>query len=146
MSVSDISIGDVSIQGAPTLKRAVTPELTNEVRSLLPLTPAVFYTLFSLADHEQHGYAIMRSVESLSAGKIKLGPGTLYTTIQRLLNLRLIEETTREKRPEELERRRRYYRLTGLGGRLLREEIRRLETVLHQARLKHLVPRRGEAQ
>ena len=128
------------------MKRKIALELPTEIRSLLPLTPAVFYTLFSLADREQHGYAIMRSVESLSAGKIKMGPGTLYTTIQRLLNLHLIEETTHEKRPEELERRRRYYRLTGLGGRLLQEEIRRLEAVLHQARLRHLVPRGGEAR
>ncbi|MFB3923443.1 MAG: PadR family transcriptional regulator [Terriglobia bacterium] len=128
------------------MKRKAIPELPIEVRALLPLTPAVFYTLFSLADGERHGYAIMRSVERLSDGGVKMGPGTLYTTIQRLLNLRLIEETTQEKRPEELERRRRYYRLTGLGGRLLREEIRRLESVLHRARLRHLAPRREGAQ
>jgi len=128
------------------MKPKAAPELPTEVRSLLPLTPAVFYTLFALAHREQHGYAIMRSVESLSDGKITLGPGTLYTTIQRLLNLGLIEETTHEKRPEELERRRRYYRLTGLGSRLLNEEIRRFEDVLHQARIRKLVPRGGEAR
>lgn len=128
------------------MKRKAAPELPTNIQALLPLTPAVFYTLFALANREQHGYAIMRSVESLSDGKITLGPGTLYTTIQRLLNLGLIEETTHQKRPEELERRRRYYRLTGLGGRLLSEEIRRFEDVLHQARLRKLVPRGGEAR
>jgi len=72
-----------------------------------------------------------------------MGPGTLYTTIQRLLNLYLIEETTGEKPPEQLERRRRFYRLTRLGRRVFEEEVRRMTAVLHQVRLKNLEPTRG---
>lgn len=110
------------------------------------MTPAVFYTLFALVEGEQHGYAIMRSVGRLSEQRITLGPGTLYSTLQRLLSFGLIEETTHEKRPEELERRRRFYRLTALGSRLFNEEIRRIEAVVRRARLRHPVPRGGEAR
>lgn len=85
--------------------------MPEEIRALLPMTPAVFYTLFALACDEQHGYAIMQLVESLSEGAVSMGPGSLYSTIQRLVKLSL-KETTRYKRPDELERRRRFYRLT----------------------------------
>ena len=78
----------------------------------LPLTPAVFFILFALADGEKHGYAIMQDVGRLSGDKVRMGPATLYTTIQRLLDLSLIEET---KSSIEEEGRRRYYRLTRAG-------------------------------
>jgi DNA-binding PadR family transcriptional regulator len=114
------------------------PSIPEEIRSLLPLTPAVFYTLFALAGEERHGYAIMQSVHTLSEGTVPMGPGTLYSTIQRLVNLGLIEETTQEKRPDELERRRRFYRLTQLGRRLFDLEIERMKGVLRKVSVKGL--------
>ncbi len=95
-----------------------------------PLTPAVFFILFALADGEKHGYAIMQEVSKLSAGKFRMGPGTLYTTIQRLLDLKLIAET---KDSIEEEGRRRYYKLTRAGKSLFAEELSRMEAVLRLA-------------
>jgi DNA-binding PadR family transcriptional regulator len=96
----------------------------------LPLTPAVFFILFALADGEKHGYAIMQEVSKLSAGKFRMGPGTLYTTIQRLLDLKLIAET---KDSIEAEGRRRYYKLTRAGKSLFAEELSRMDAVLRLA-------------
>ena len=113
-------------------------ELSDELRSLMPMTPAVFYTLFALLREEQHGYAIMQSIDTLSEGAVSMGPGTLYSTIQRLLNLGLIEETTRRKRPKEQERRRRFYQLTEVGRRVFEIEVNRMKGVLRQVRLNTL--------
>ena len=66
----------------------------DDLQHLLPLTPAVFFILFALADGEKHGYAIMQSVSRMSDNHFRMGPGTLYTTIQRLLDLDLISETS----------------------------------------------------
>jgi len=128
------------------MKQKPKPDLPDEIRALLPITPAVFYTLFALASGEQHGYAIMQSVKGLSNGSIRMGPGTLYATIQRLLKLDLIEEITPPKRAQESERRRRVYRLTGWGRRVFDEEVSRLGAVLRQVRLSNLIPRGGEAR
>ena len=120
---------------------AKNANLTHDQRDLLPLTPAVFFILFALADGEKHGYAIMQQVGVLSADKVRMGPGTLYTTIQRLLGLALIEETaTRDERDE----RRRYYRLTRPGKAVLQAEIGRMDAVLRIAQQKRLAP--GHAQ
>jgi DNA-binding PadR family transcriptional regulator len=116
------------------------PDLPEDVRALLPMTPSVFYTLFALAADEQHGYAIMQSVHTLSEGVVLMGPGTLYSTIQRLVSLGLVEETTQHKRPDELERRRRFYRLTNLGRRVFDLEIGRMKGVLRKVRLNRLRP------
>src|SRR5438105_13886947 len=91
-------------------------ELPDEVMRLLPLTPAVFFILFALADGEKHGYAIMQQTTKLSEGRFRMGPGTLYTTIQRLLEFSLIEEVSENRDPDS---RRRYYRLTRQGRVLL---------------------------
>lgn len=114
------------------------PVLPDEVRALLPMTPAVFYTMFALAEEEQHGYAIMQSVERLSDDAVLMGPGTLYSTIRRLVNLNLVEETTHQKQPEELERRRRFYRLTGLGRTVFEVEVARMKGVLRRVQLSRL--------
>ncbi len=123
------------------MKRTQIPE---EMRQLLPLTPAVFFVLLSLADGEKHGYAIMREMTALSGGKFRMGPGTLYTTLQRLLDLALIEEVQGPGGPIEHESRRRYYRLTGNGKLLLEAEIGRMDSVVRLARRKKLVPRTAE--
>jgi DNA-binding PadR family transcriptional regulator len=120
------------------------PEIPKELRSLVPMTPAVFFIMLALADGQKHGYAIMQEVSNLSDSKFRMGPGTLYTTIQRLLDLSLIEEAGGPSRTSRQHSRRRYYRLTGAGKGLLEFEVRRLESVVRTARQKKLVPRRTE--
>jgi DNA-binding PadR family transcriptional regulator len=120
------------------MKRNVSPEL----RSLLPLTPAVFYVLFALADGEKHGYAIMQQTSSLSEGKFRMGPATLYTTLQRLLDFGLIKEVEGNRRPEDS--RRRYYRLLGEGRSLLKAEIARMDSTVQLARRRKLAPETTE--
>jgi len=107
------------------------PALSDEQRRLLPLTPAVFFVLFSLGDGEKHGYAIMQKVVTLSDGQFRMGPGTLYTTIQRLVDLQLIEEIPAAGGGDA---RRRYYRLTGGGHALLGSELSRMMAVLETAK------------
>ena len=111
--------------------------LPEELLPLLPLTPAVFYVLFALADGEKHGYAIMQEMSVLSDGKFRIGPGTLYTTLQRLLDLGLIEEVKWSRSPEDS--RRRYYRLMGSGKSLLEAELARMDSVMRLARRRKLV-------
>src|SRR3972149_4257490 len=86
--------------------------------SFLPLTPAAFHILLALADSERHGYGIMQEVAAISGGQIKLGPGTLYGTIKRMLADGWIEESDERPDPELDDERRRYYRLTDFGQRL----------------------------
>src|SRR5467141_4605464 len=92
--------------------------IPDDLQHLLPLTPAVFFILFALADGEKHGYAIMQTVSRISENQFRMGPGTLYTTIQRLLDLDVIEETGQS----EHENRRRYYKLTRTGKAVLAAE------------------------
>jgi DNA-binding PadR family transcriptional regulator len=115
-------------------------DLPNEVMRLLPLTPAVFFILFALADGDKHGYAIMQETTKLSEGRFRMGPGTLYTTIQRLLELSLIEEVWDVIDGDKRETRRRYYRLTRQGRGLLDLEINRMGAVLRLAGEKRLWP------
>ena len=116
----------------------VKAEIPGDVRHLLPLTPAVFYILFALAEGEKHGYAIMKEVESISSGQFMMGPGTLYTTIQRLLELGLIEETSTTS---DSERRRRCYRLSRLGRKAFEAELNRMESLVRSAQRRKLAPR-----
>src|SRR5262245_18034426 len=95
------------------------------VESFLPLTPAVFHILLTLADGEAHGYAMMREVTRRSAGSVRLGPGTLYGAIGRLLEDGIIEESEERPDPQMDDTRRRYYRLTKLGSRVLAAEPER---------------------
>ncbi len=101
-------------------------------QSLLPLTPALFHVLVALADGETHGYAIMKEVERLTDGAVRLSTGTLYGIIKRLLADGLI----REARPGDARRRR--YELTPFGSDVARAEARRLEQALRLARRKAL--------
>ena len=104
------------------------------VDSFLPLTPAVFHILIALADGETHGYAIMQEVARRSGGSVRLGPGTLYGAIGRLLEDGLIEESEERPDPEMDDTRRRYYRLTNSGGRVLAAETERLAGLVRAAR------------
>src|SRR5215468_4783756 len=105
----------------------------------LPLTPAVFHLLLALVDGERHGYAIMQEVAESTNGRIKMGPGTLYGTVKRLLEARLIEESDRRPDPELDDERRRYYRLTGLGQRVVKAEAVRYERLARLVRRKKLL-------
>jgi DNA-binding PadR family transcriptional regulator len=106
---------------------------------LPPLTPAVFHILLALADGEKHGYSIMRDVEKQTEGKIKMGPGTLYGSIKRMLTAGLIEEADERPDPALDDERRRYYRLSGLGLTVLSAESLRLEQAVKVARQKQIL-------
>ena len=106
---------------------------------LLPLTPAVFNILLALADGEKHGYAIMLEVEQITQGEVKMGPGTLYGSIKRMLAAGLIEESDERPDPALDDERRRYYRLSGLGQKVLHAEAERLSRQVTVARLKHVL-------
>ena len=114
-------------------------ENTMKPEAMLPLTPAVFHILLALADGEKHGYGIMQEVATITQGEMKMGPGTLYGTIKRMLEAGLIEESDERPDPELDDERRRYYRLTDLGGRVARAESRRLATLLGVAQSKRLM-------
>jgi len=116
----------------PKQTRSNSPDPPPE--SLLPLTPAVFHILLTLADGEAHGYAMMQEVGRRSGGTVRLGPGTLYGAISRLLEDRLIEESEERPDPEMDDTRRRYYRLTNLGSRVLAAETERLADLVKAAR------------
>jgi DNA-binding PadR family transcriptional regulator len=105
----------------------------------LPLTPAVFNILLALADGEKHGYAIMMEVEANSLGEMKMGPGTLYGSIKRMLAAGLVEESG--ERPDEAldDQRRRYYRLTGIGRQVLQAEAKRLSRQVALAQVKRVL-------
>ncbi|HXU49092.1 MAG TPA: PadR family transcriptional regulator [Candidatus Binatia bacterium] len=118
--------------------------IPDDLQHLLPLTPAVFFILFSLAEGEKHGYAIMQSVSRMSENQVRMGPGTLYTTIQRLLDLGLIRETEISGSQADHEKRRRYYKLTRMGKTVLAADVDRMESVVRLARAKKLVPKTSE--
>ncbi len=106
----------------------------------IPLNHTDFHILVSLADEERHGYGIMQEVQNRTDGSIRLGPGTLYGAIKRLLDLKYIEES--DQRPDaenDDERRRCYYRLTGLGRDVAILEAERLSSVVKQAQAKRLI-------
>lgn len=107
---------------------------------LLPLTPAVFHILLALADGEKHGYAIMQEIGARTDGAMRLGPGTLYGSIQRMLKDGLIVEAQERAGTTHGEERRRYYRLTSFGLRVLRAEARRLEQLVRIAQNKQVLP------
>jgi DNA-binding PadR family transcriptional regulator len=105
-----------------------------------PLTPVVLHILLALAEGERHGYAIAQDVEDTTRGQVRMGPGTLYGSIQRMLAASLIEEAPRRGHEGEDERRR-FYRMTTLGKRTLEAELDRLSDVVHIARAKRLLLR-----
>ena len=102
----------------------------------LPLKPHWFHVLLSLADDDRHGYGIMREVLDRTGGKVRLWPATLYGTLRKLMEEDLIEESGGRPAPGEDDARRRYYRLTRLGRRVLNSECRRLEDLVTAIRAK----------
>lgn len=105
-------------------------------RELLPLTPPVFHILLALADEERHGYGIMQDVSRQTSGALQLGPGTLYGCLKRMLAAGLVEESGERPDPTLDDERRRYYRMTPLGKRVVRAEAERLAGAVMAARTK----------
>jgi len=99
-----------------------------QAAKFLPLNPAALHILLALAGEDLHGYAIMQEVSRQSEGRYKLGPGTLYYNLQRLLDQRLVQERAQDSR-------RRYYHLSALGRGVLTAEISRLESMIRDAKL-----------
>ncbi len=107
-----------------------------ESQKFLPLKPHWFHIMMSLAGGEQHGYGIMQDVLNRTTGKVKLWPATLYGSIKRLIEAELIEESDERPAPELDDARRRYYRLTALGKRVLDAECDRLQELVRTIRIK----------
>ena len=104
----------------------------------LPLTPAIAHILIALADQDRHGYAIMQEVERITDGGARMGPGTLYGTIKRMLAAGLIEEADERPDPDLDDERRRYYRATALGRDVLAAETSRMAGLVSAARAKRV--------
>jgi len=104
-----------------------------------PLSPAIFHILLALAAGEMHGYAIMQEIAILSDGQVHVGPGTLYGSIKRLLAARLIEESGDRPDPALDDERRRYYRLTQDGHRVLTAEAERMAGLVRAAQARKVV-------
>ena len=120
---------------------------------MLPLTPVVLNILLALADEERHGYGIGVEVRKRTGGKMRLGPGTLYGSLKRMVDGGFVEEVEKSGRHAEEEpdgaarrydaERRRYYRLTGFGERVLAADLVRLQRVVSTAQQKGLIPPSG---
>ena len=111
----------------------------------LPMTPAVYQILLSLADEERHGYGIMQEVDARTAGEVRLGPGTLYRSIKRLRKAGLIEAAGDPLSGGDDEDRRRFYRITEPGRDVLGNEARRLARLVEQAQTKNVIDGLREA-
>jgi len=105
-----------------------------DAAALLPLPAVTFHILLALADEDRHGYAIIQNVAARTGGELKLGAGTLYRSIQRMLEQGLIIETSQRPAPEEDDERRRYYRITKFGIEVARAEARRMAQLVKFAR------------
>ena len=108
--------------------------------TLTPLTPAVFYILLALAEADKHGYEIMKQVKQDSLGHVKMGSGTLYGSIKRMLADQLSEEAGERPDPTLEDERRRYYRLTDLGRHAFLMELQRYQEVVSVAQRRRLFP------
>ena len=113
--------------------------------SLLPLPSATFHILMAVADEDRHGYAIIQDVAARTNGELKLSAGTLYRSIQRMLEQGLLVETRERPGPEEDDERRRYYRITSFGEAVARAEARRLTQLVKLARESGFAPSKARA-
>src|ERR1043166_5771164 len=112
----------------------------NEIEDLLPLPEATIHILMAVAEDDRHGYAIIQEVSTRTNGALKLSAGTLYRSIQRMLEQGLIQETAERPAPELDDERRRYYRITPFGGAVAKAEARRLAQLVKLARESGFMP------
>lgn len=117
--------------------------MQSDIDALLPLPPATFHILVALADEDRHGYAIIQEVAARSAGEVRLSAGTLYRSIQRMLEAGLIAESRQRPAPEHDDERRRYYRITPFGIAVARAEARRLAQMIRIARASGIAPEKA---
>ncbi|HEV8239425.1 MAG TPA: PadR family transcriptional regulator [Thermoanaerobaculia bacterium] len=115
----------------------------NAIDGFLPLPTAAFHILLSLADSDRHGYGIIQEVEARTGGELRLSAGTLYRSIQRMLEQGLLVEVDERPAPEDDDERRRYYRLTVLGRAVARAEAERLTKLVKMARAVGFAPGRA---
>jgi DNA-binding PadR family transcriptional regulator len=108
--------------------------MKDNLSEFLPLSPATFYILLALSDEDRHGYGIMQEVARQSEGKYKLGPGTFYDNLEKLIEHGIVKEVPRKSANDDP--RRRYYRMTGFGRNLLAAEVSRLEGVVRDAKIR----------
>jgi DNA-binding PadR family transcriptional regulator len=111
------------------------------IQAMLPLQPATFHILLALAEEDRHGYGIMLDIEARTNGELRMSAGTLYRSIQRMLEQGLIAETRRRPAPELDDERRRYYQITALGRAVGQAEASRLANLVRAARAVGLTPR-----
>jgi DNA-binding PadR family transcriptional regulator len=114
-----------------------------DAQALLPLPPAAFHILLALADGDRHGYGIIQEVEVRTGGELRLSAGTLYRSIQRMLEQGLLVEARERPAPELDDERRRYYRITPFGTVVARAEAQRLARLVKMARAVGIVPGRA---
>jgi DNA-binding PadR family transcriptional regulator len=105
-----------------------------------PLTPAVLHILLALSTRERHGYGIMKQVEEESSGKVKMGPGTLYGSLNRMIDAEFIQESEKKIDPEMDDERRVYYKISALGKKALAAELARYNEVVSLAKRHSLLP------
>jgi DNA-binding PadR family transcriptional regulator len=117
--------------------------MTKPLKPLMPLTPPVFHILLALAEEERHGYGIMQDVARQTNDSLLLGPGTLYGCLKRMLAAGLVEESDERPDPALDDERRRYYRMTALGQRVVRAEARRLAGAVSAAKARRLLDHGG---
>ena len=114
---------------------------TSSIDALLPLPPATFHILMAVADDDRHGYAIIQEIAARTNGAMRMSAGTLYRSIQRMIEQELIVEIHERPAPELDDERRRYYRITKFGAAVARAEARRLQELVRLARASGFVPR-----
>src|SRR3954462_11725127 len=112
----------------------------DDAEAQLPLPPATFHILMALTDEDRHGYAIIQDVAARTDNELRLSPGTLYRSIQRMLEAGLIVETRKRPAPPLDDERRRYYAITAFGTAVARAEMRRLTQLVKLARARGLTP------
>ena len=117
--------------------------MNTDAESLLPLPPASFHILVALADEDRHGYGIIKDVAARSGGAVRLSPGTLYRSVERMLEQGLIREIASKPAKDMDDERRRYYRLTPFGRAVAMAEARRLAQMLALARPSGIAPRKA---
>ncbi len=118
-------------------------DVYREAQTFLPLQSATFHILLALADADRHGYAIIQDVADRTGGTLRLSAGTLYRSIQRMLDDGLIVEPRERPAPQDDDERRRYYRITALGTAVAKAEARRLAELVRMARARGLTPGRA---